>query len=101
MLWPIWGYRLATAEGPGSGFEGWRPLMENSCGGGDWEWLVHSASWASEWKENKQFPFTAMNSGTAAAKSRVDGTTLLWPEPHLSPWPAWHGHGTVYAWPPP
>ena len=35
-----------------------------------------------------------MNPSVANAKSKVDGT-LIWPEPHKSPWPAWHGHETV------
>lgn len=30
----------------------------------------------------------------ATAKSRTDGA-LLWPAPHASPWPCWHGHETV------
>ena len=32
---------LATAEGAGSGMEGWRPLMEG-CTTDDWEWTVHT-----------------------------------------------------------
>ena len=37
---------LATAEGEGSGFESWRPLMEDKCESDDWEWTVHSKAWA-------------------------------------------------------
>ena len=85
---------LATAEGAGSGMEGWRPLMEG-CTTDDWEWTVHSAAWATEWKENRQFPFLEMSEELASAVSAVDHKTLLWAKPHLSPWPSWHGHDTV------
>ena len=62
---------LATAEGAGSGMEGWRPLMEG-CTTDDWEWVVHSQAWAAEWKENKQFPFLEMSPELSAAVSAVD-----------------------------
>ena len=84
---------MATAEGAGSGMEGWRPLLEG-CGGDDWEWTVHTKAWADEWKENKQFPFLQMDPALANARSPIDNSTL-WAKPHLSPWPSWHGHQTV------
>ena len=85
---------LATAEGSGSGMEGWRPLLEG-CTSDDWEWAVHTAAWADEWKQNKQFPFLEMSPELSSAVSAVDNKTVLWQKPHLSPWPSWHGHETV------
>ena len=35
-----------------------------------------------------------MNENIANARSKVDNKTI-WPTPHMSPWPAWHGHETV------
>ena len=84
---------VATAEGSGSGLEAWRPLLEG-CSSDNWEWTVHSKAWASEWEQNKQFPFLKMDRSLATARSKID-ETLLWPEPHASPWPAWHGKETV------
>lgn len=85
---------LATAEGAGSGMEGWRPIMEG-CERDNWEWTIHTEAWAAEWKENKQFPFLEMASDLAEAVSAIDNKTTMWARPHLSPWPSWHGHETV------
>ena len=71
---------------PGEGFEAWRPIMENTCGGDVWELVTHSKAWAEEWATNKQWPYYYMN-----AQLNATGT---WPNPK-SAWPGWHGHDTV------
>ena len=55
---------------------------------------VHSKAWADEWAQNKQQPFLRMADNLAAARSKID-KSLLWPEPHASPWPSWNGGQTV------
>lgn len=70
----------------GEGFEAWRPIMENTCGGHVWELNTHSLAWAEEWATNKQWPYYYMSE-----KLNKTGT---WPNPK-SPWPAWHAHDTI------
>ena len=74
----------------GAPLEAWRPVMEDcSFSGSMSEWVVHSEAWAEEWQRNTQHPFTTMDEAL--------NKTGIWPEPHYSPWPNWHGHGTVRA----
>ena len=70
---------LATAEGTNTGMEGWRPLM-GTCSQTGWSWEVHTEAWASEWRENKQFPFFEMADFLQKAISHKDNKTLLWPK---------------------
>ena len=75
-------------------------MLENNCARDTWEWTVHSAAWATEWKENKQWPYVVMEPALAAetcGKRCAKGheNDPLWKQPHASPWPSWHGHETV------
>jgi hypothetical protein len=73
---------LATPLGPHSPLESWRPILE--YGGGHWSWEVHTAAWADDWEQNRQWPFLWM------AQQLND--TGIWPRPR-SPWPSWGDAG--------
>ena len=82
---------IPHAPGGGAPLEAWRPVMEDCTFGGSMsEWVVHSEAWSEEWlANNTQHPYATMNDQLNA--------TGVWPLPHNSPWPNWHGHGTVKA----
>lgn len=77
---------LAVPGGGESGFEAWRPIMEDACRRDTWEWNVFSSAWADEWKSSVQFPFYDIN------PYFVDQG---WQPPYNTPWPAWHARETV------
>lgn len=68
-------------------FEAWRPVLEDLGGGDVWEWAVHSAAWADEWKVGAQFPFMNMSAST-------HGKPDMFPNAK-TPWPSCDGHEGV------
>jgi hypothetical protein len=78
---------IATPLNKDSRFEAWRPILE--FGSSVYEWTTLSAAWATEWEENRQWPYIYM--------SKTLNDTGFWPNPK-SPWPSWaDGEETVYT----
>ena len=75
---------VVTPLNKDSKLESWRPIMD--FGGSGYEWTVHTAAWAEEWVETKQFPNLYMTGPLNA--------TGFWPNPK-SPWPSLKGSETV------
>ena len=69
----------------GSSLEAFRPIFEFG-GGVTYDWTVHTRAWASEWEENRQWPFLYMADALNA--------TGIWPHPR-SPWPGWGDGGAT------
>jgi hypothetical protein len=78
---------LVTPGSKSTGFEAWRPIMED-CNYGGWEheWVVLSAAWAQpgEWGAQRQAP-----NQMAMAPDLV--ATGIWGPNPLTPIPAWRG----------
>jgi len=79
-------HEISEARRPTASFEGWRAVMENTCGNDVWEMTWHSEAWAADWAQSQQWPYNKMADFLTK--------TGMWPEPK-TPWPAWHGDQTV------
>ena len=76
---------IATPLDTGSRLENFRPILEFG-GGVTYEWAVHTGAWATEWEENRQWPYLYMAEALNA--------TGIWPNPR-SPWPGWGDGGAT------
>ena len=71
---------LVTAEDPKTtGFEAWRPMLEDLGAGNSWEWLVASATWADEWSRSTQYPFLNMSESCHGTPDEFPNATTPWP----------------------
>lgn len=77
---------IATPLNNDSAFEAWRPTLE--FGGGAFEWSTHTTAWASEWEQNRQWPYLYMGEALNA--------TGFWANPK-SPWPCWADGGQTVS----